>query len=48
VLETYFAKQDKRPLPSLAVGSDGLIKTVASPPPVSRPAPAAVPARDAG
>lgn len=37
VLETYFAKQDKRPLPSVKIGGDGVLAVVpgAAPPPAS-------------
>ncbi|MEO7193028.1 MAG: penicillin-binding protein 2 [Vicinamibacterales bacterium] len=37
VLETYFAKLDKRPLPTVTMGADGVIKTVMAQPAAAAP-----------
>jgi penicillin-binding protein 2 len=39
VLETYFAKRDGRPLPTVRVGGDGVLDTVPAPPPAPAGAP---------
>lgn len=45
VLETYFAKKDKRPLPTAKIGGDGVLTVVPAPaPPTASPVPSAIPA----